>query len=132
MLSMIHDREGSIVTKTNKNQDVSQLCVKEKTGKSCDFSGLVEQVLEISNGFIDGFKATIGFKTFLIQWKTCGNCPPQGRSLCARISTIKRECVLKYLQRIILLYVVGNLGKSLFIKVSSFFILPSSCRWMYT
>ena len=34
----------------------------QKTGKSCDFSGLVEQVLEISNGFIEGFKKTIGFK----------------------------------------------------------------------
>ena len=38
---------------------------QEKTGKSCDFSGLVEQVLEISNGFIEGFKAVIAFCSVL-------------------------------------------------------------------
>ena len=33
----------------------------EKTGKSFDFPALVEQVLEISNGFIAGFKAVMAF-----------------------------------------------------------------------
>ena len=35
--------------------------------KSCDLSYLVEQLLEISNGFIEGFKAAIGFEAFLKQ-----------------------------------------------------------------
>ena len=35
--------------------------------KSCDLSYLVEQLLEISNGFIEGFKAAIGFETFFKQ-----------------------------------------------------------------
>ena len=35
---------------------------KEKTGKSFDFSGLVEPVIEISNEFILGFKAVLEFK----------------------------------------------------------------------
>ena len=36
---------------------------QEKAGKSFDFLALVEQVLEISNEFILGFKAVIEFKT---------------------------------------------------------------------
>ncbi len=34
----------------------------EKTGKSFDFPAVVEQVIEISNGFIFGFKAVLEFK----------------------------------------------------------------------
>ena len=35
----------------------------KKQDKSCDLSCLVEQVLEISNEFIEGFKAVIEFKS---------------------------------------------------------------------
>lgn len=43
-------RHDGMTCYTDKNQD-----------KSCDLSCLVEQVLEISNEFIHGFKAVIDF-----------------------------------------------------------------------